>query len=625
MKTFDIFNLKLSHKGLILVCVPLLFELIVFVTLAVLLQQAEVAARQAQHSKVLISQANSLIQDVYQGGVVLSGYLMSGGGPVFKRRYEQITETIPRELDAFEKLVGNEPAEQEHLRRASILGRQTMGLLVELKRYADESGSNALMWRLNPEVAESRLGRIRERFEPMISQLTSELSSTIEKHKEIEAASEEAAARSRGLAQGCLFACVVLNIALALGLAVFFNKGTSKRLAVVTDNTLRLGKGEELNPELSGDDEIARVDRTFHEMANALADAARRERAVVEYAVDVICSIDSSGKFAAVSPAALKLWQYSPSELTGTQLRGILVPDDIQRTEKEIEEIKTGSLSGAFENRVKRKDGTEIEMLWSVYWSDKEQSLFCVAHDDSERKELDRRKQDFFRMISHDLRSPLTSLLVFLTGVGDGKFDQRLEKLKEKGKLASQSAEKMIDLVSAILDIEKMQSGEMKLVFDYAPLDSIVKRSVESLRDLAEKQGVTLESPSSNLEVYVDEDYLGQVVTNLISNSIKFSPPESTVTVQASELEDCVVVEVIDRGRGIPAEAQKSVFEKFKQVSREDGRQKRGTGLGLPICKAIIEAHGGSIGVESDGANGSKFWFRIPKAKSPAFEPTTVS
>src|SRR5262249_46407036 len=146
-----------------------------------LLSQAELQTKRAQHSKALISQANTLIQDIYQGGVALSGYAMTNGGPVFQRRYKQVMDVIPKELSDFEKLAGSEPSEQEHLRRAIVLGHQTIELLSELKSYVDEFGSNLVALQSNPEAVQGRLDRIRGRFEPMMTQLTSEFNQTIEK------------------------------------------------------------------------------------------------------------------------------------------------------------------------------------------------------------------------------------------------------------------------------------------------------------------------------------------------------------------------------------------------------------------------------------------------------------
>ncbi len=614
VRKFAITNLKLSHKGLILVCVPLLFELLFVFTLATLLQKAELEAVRAKHSKDIVSLANSLMQDVYQSNVALAGYAMTGKGPAFARRYRALSSAIPGELASLERLLSSEQDLQNQLNRAMVLGRQNLALLDEIKSTIDETGQSEIGFLGSQDgLTAAHLARLRRRFEPMISQLVVELSKAISKHKEVEARSEVAEAHSRALIKACLTAGILFNIAIALGLAVFFNRGTTRRLAVLTDNSVRLSKRQSLNVPLSGNDEIALVDRTFHEMAGALAEAARRERAVVDYAIDVICSLDVSGRFTAVSPAALKLWGYSPAELIGTRLPDLLEPDAKRHTEGAISEIKAGPASGSFENRICRKDGTLIDMLWSVYWSDKEQSMFCVAHDDTERKELESRKQDFFRMISHDLRSPLCSLQVLLESVAEGHYDGRPEKIKEKAKLAESSTTRMLDLVNAIMDIAKMESGALQLELESVPLESIITRSQEAVKDLADKQGVTLEAAGTALEAYVDKDYLIQVLVNLISNAIKFSPPASTVTVSCEELGDLIQVNVIDRGRGIPAEFLKSVFEKFKQVAKTDGRQKRGTGLGLPICKAIVEAHGGNIGVTSDGASGSTFWFRIPR------------
>ena len=117
----------------------------------------------------------------------------------------------------------------------------------------------------------------------------------------------------------------------------------------------------------------------------------------------------------------------------------------------------------------------------------------------------------------------------------------------------------------------------------------------------------------TDAEVFADQDRLIQVVVNLVSNAIKFSPQGGSVEIKAIEEDLLVEVQVIDHGRGVPAEYREIIFEKYRQVKSEDATKKGGTGLGLPICKLIIEQLGGTIGVNSEDGKGSTFWFRVPK------------
>src|SRR5262249_30236705 len=143
-------------------------------------------------------------------------------------------------------------------------------------------------------------------------------------------------------------------------------------------------------------------------------------------------------------------------------------------------------------------------------------------------------------------------------------------------------------------------------------LEPVIKRSIKSLFALAAKHRVRLEHEQTELIVHADPDRLVQVLVNLLSNAIKFSSEGSSVVVSAIALEDQVEVRVKDSGRGIPAHMRDTIVERFEQVSATDATEKSGSGLGLPICKEIIDRQGGSIGVDSVEGAGSTFWFRLP-------------
>jgi signal transduction histidine kinase len=493
----DIVNLKLSQKGLILVCVPLAFELIFVAVLTVLLLQAESETKRAKHSQALISQANSVIQTIYQGAVALTGYVMTSGGAVFELRYRKVTEEISKELTDFETLRGDNPAEQEHLKRARILGRQSLDLLAELKSYVDDSDTNSLAFAANPEAVKGQLDRLKGRFEPLMGQLTSELNKTIESHKRSESSSEKKSAQLLQAVMICLGIGVIFNIALAFALADFFYKGTASRLAVLTDNTKRLEKGQSLNPPLDGEDEIANLDHKFHDLAVAL-------------------------------------------------------------------------------------------------------------------KEVERLKREFYAMVTHDLRSPLTSIRGTFGLLIQGAYGEIPDLAKTKCERAENNVIRMVGLVNDLLDIEKIEAGKWELSLDTFPISEVVNSSIDSVQALAQQKEITIDHEPVDVEIFADARRLIQVLVNLLSNAIKFSPNKSTVVVSVKQIPGWVEVAVTDQGRGIPKDDLSKVFNKFEQVSVTDATLKGGTGLGLAVCKGIIEEHKGTIGVESEEGKGTTFWFRIP-------------
>jgi signal transduction histidine kinase len=237
----------------------------------------------------------------------------------------------------------------------------------------------------------------------------------------------------------------------------------------------------------------------------------------------------------------------------------------------------------------------------------------ALEQAEKERQEIERLKQEFFSMISHDLRTPLTSIQVFVNMLSKGMFGEVSEKAKSKALMADRNATRLIGLINDLLDVDKMESGQLSLAREQAPLRMIIDRAIDSVRGVSDQQGVSVESLiTDDVDVFADSDRMVQVLVNLLGNAVKFSDKGSTVKIGVLQRGDDVRVEVMDSGRGVPENLRESIFERFKQVSAKDSTEKKGTGLGLAICKAIVEQHGGKIGCDSVVGHGSTFWFTLP-------------
>jgi signal transduction histidine kinase len=231
-----------------------------------------------------------------------------------------------------------------------------------------------------------------------------------------------------------------------------------------------------------------------------------------------------------------------------------------------------------------------------------------------ERKRLDRLKDEFVSTVSHELRTPLTSIsasLGLLMGKAAGNLPEPVVRLLA---IAHQNSERLVRLVNDILDIEKMQSG--RVVFNFARVDvrSLVEQAIEGNRELAEGYGVRirLEDAHAVCDVRADPDRLAQVVTNLLSNALKFSPAQDEVVVAIEEATDVVRVSVRDHGAGISVDFKPHIFERFAQADAGDTRQKGGTGLGLSIVKQIVDRLGGEVGFADAPGGGTIFHVALP-------------
>jgi signal transduction histidine kinase len=225
-----------------------------------------------------------------------------------------------------------------------------------------------------------------------------------------------------------------------------------------------------------------------------------------------------------------------------------------------------------------------------------------------------REKQEFMAMISHDIRSPLTSVFGSMALLIEPRmgFNLPSEALNIVHR-SQNNIDRLMRLINDLLDIEKFESGKMKMVYEITPMAYVIEQSVQALKTLADQKEIKLSATETNAEVFADGDRLVQVLVNLLSNALKYSPDNSTIKIAATEESSWLIVSVIDQGPGIPADYKDKMFQRFQQVDVAERRKYGGTGLGLAVCKEIVAAHNGTIGIDSEEGHGSTFWFRIPK------------
>jgi two-component system, sensor histidine kinase and response regulator len=246
---------------------------------------------------------------------------------------------------------------------------------------------------------------------------------------------------------------------------------------------------------------------------------------------------------------------------------------------------------------------------------DREQALYGQLQKNFTRlQELERLRDDLTRMIIHDLRTPLTSLIAGMQTMDSiGELNVEQNEMKE---IAIHGGEELLGMINDLLDVEKLEAGSMQL--DYAILTSgdLVDSAVTQLSALADAKSVKLvrEVQANLAPFHGDEGKLRRALVNLMGNAIKFSSEGGTVTIHAGSASDGASVKfsVTDEGEGVPAEAFERIFEKFGQVDSHGSGRVQGTGLGLTFCKLAVEAHGGQIGLESELGKGSCFYFSVP-------------
>lgn len=328
-----------------------------------------------------------------------------------------------------------------------------------------------------------------------------------------------------------------------------------------------------------------------------------------------LISTDENGVIQSANLRSLKMMQCTLDKVLGTQMQDLLKFSDQQGNlglqamlEKCTDRVVEAQL--VCRNASGRRVPVDVSM--SEFTSVSGDGLIINIVDVSDRYEIERLKQDFLSIVSHDLRTPLTTIGIFLQSLNAAESSCLSEHTRRAAANSQREVERLVRMVSSLLDIAKIRSGKLELhpaPFELEPFLDQLKRN---LTRLAEKHGVSLVTKTVSDFVVADQDRIYQVVENLVGNALKFSPTGSSVFLEARPIAEGMRFEVTDSGPGVPEDKRQVIFERFGQVSVEDSTVRGGTGLGLAICKLIVEQHGGQIGVDSELGKGSCFWFTLP-------------
>jgi len=373
------------------------------------------------------------------------------------------------------------------------------------------------------------------------------------------------------------------------------------------------------------------------EAEQALHMATRQRELILESVGDGIYGIDLEGRVTFINQAGAHALGYTPEQLTGRDLHEVIHHSHAdgtpysKSTNPILQALRRCESIRMRDEVFWRHDGAAFPVEYSAnpLIEDGLISGMVVAFQDvSERRRLERMKDEFISTVSHELRTPLTSLRASLGLISSGTLDKRPEKQRQMLDMAIGNSDRLIRLVNDILDFEKVEKG--KLAFDRQPVEAIdlLRRAADVAYSTANQRhiGVRVEAPSA--QVLADEERILQVLNELVVNAIKFSPPDTSIRLSAqpvsagaenaaaerrdpeSRTEVCFTVE--DQGRGIAPEKLERIFDRFQQGDATDSRALGGTGLGLALCRSIVEQHGGRIWAESTPGEGSRFHFTLP-------------
>lgn len=592
-------DLTIRTKGLLLVCVPLVFQVLIFSGLWYLLYEAERQAKMEARSRAIV-ECIATVRTMMTDGVASLGLFYWTKDSSKKDRYKVLAQTVQQSMIKLKKLCSDRPKQLQAVQRLEESTDRSIALLDDLQDSISEGGGRLSAVSLHQINAEAKkcLKILNSDFAEFDAQERERVRSRSKSQEYFRAA----------LRVGVVIE-VIANVFLALLIASAFSRGIVGRLMVLTENSRRLTKGEPLIPALGGKDELAKLDLTFHNMAEELtaASTALKER---EEKLRSIYDNVPVGLLVLKDDGQVESFNANAEGILGKRVDGANIAELLPAAE--LAATDSSSISRPMQLESSGNGTRFVETKKVEFKSAGEARQLLMLIDVSEREKLAQMRRQFVAMISHDIRSPLTALALtfesFIKGYYGPQQEAALKKLRGSYKIVSQ----IVDLVSDLLDLEKADEGMMELALEPHQLQSILDESIEAIESSADNKHIEIDCQNTDEVVMVDRKKIVRVVINLLSNAIKFSPESGAIRIAVARFSDNKFIElsIKDDGPGLSAEDIKLLFQRYKQTSA--GSLAGGSGLGLVISKMIVEAHGGLIGVESEPGKGSRFWFRLP-------------
>lgn len=615
-------HLNIGRKILIAVSLPLALNVGLF-----FLQQNQLSALEKSHKDMIVRRnilehVNTILSESYFGMQALMQFKMFES-PQEKLAAQSHFDRMKAESVALEHILKTNHVSGIEAQRLNTLMDAFMAALARSQFSPDEKNQVAGFF----DDLERNI-----KLKKVVLSIFDELTS-LRKYAQgqlDEAFDEERLKRSyfRMLSAGGL----AVNIVLALAIALWLGRGLSDRVRSLKSNTMRYSRGLPLTEPLSGADELQELDRAFRKMADQIAQAREKEQEIleeIERSRDELQSIidklpaavlvvERTGRVEMINAGAHALLGYERSFFASHEVM-YLFPG---RKEKSIADFAPLIAQRAMALEARAMDGdlipVEVSSIALEHSQGDKYLLMIIDQTDDMRLYLAR--QELFAMISHDMRSPLTSIRGIIELAIGGTYGAVSQQAAQKLSTAYDNSGYLLELVERLLESGKLAEGQIQLDLAPTSIDEMLEQARALLAGAIDKKGlaVELDLASHPQTIQADRKYLFEVFMNLLSNAIKFSPQGGRLIVRSrvetsstSRFEHELVMSVDDAGPGVPAGERQAIFERYRQadmqvsLDRESG--KSGFGLGLAICRSIVEAHGGSIGVSDSALGGARF------------------
>jgi PAS domain S-box-containing protein len=584
-------SLKLKWRGPLLIAFPLLCQALFLVAVIAMLSQVQVSLEKTAHMREILLRLNHTCTRFCDS-------LMFETEKFRDPSAASAQAGIIRDMDSLLKSL---PEEQTAGMRKTMLAVNNVIYL-----------SATLMSRPGYDKRVAR-AEIFKRLFVSLPEFLTEIKKVIEINDKLRMEEIERCVQIKDSLLNLITTTIYASITIAVVLFFIFTISIKRPIQHISNNSFLLSKRKPLLAALQGDDELSRLDRSLHQTLDAVLVGTEREFALINNVADLVCSLNQEGVFIESNAAAVKVLGISSLELKGKSIADVVIPNQSLLAEEYLRKATMPGEVSNFELQLQTAGGEVLETQWSATWSPLRKLFFCVVRDITTEKALARMKQDFVDMVSHDLRSPLTSLGITLEMIEKGALGELNPLAMKEVQATSKNVHTLITFINDLLDFQKLDEGRVHLDKSYCSTHNIVKDAIALTQDVADSRKITIHYEPLDFEVYCDQTKMTQAMLNLLSNAIKFSPSEDKVSINI-KIEDkqqvsFVRIEVSDNGPGIPDDLKQRIFEPFEQAPLH---KNQGTGLGLAICKMVVESHGGAIGVRDKEDGGSLFWFTIP-------------
>ncbi len=711
--------MKLLPKVFIVAGIPIVFGIAMMIILAYLVSAQEAELAREQNAR-----------DAVSYGITLTTAVTSGAMSVFQysstldenslRNYPGSKQKVDNAIAQLKVLMASRPKQLNTVLQIEKQCAKSLMLSDEVIDLIRKGGLH---------FAPMRLREIREIVNEQVlnNKLDMEIAGLDEPYV---SKSDFTVSQYRQLIGYLLNGGSAFAIFLSVAVPLMLSRQVTDRLFVIIENSRRLARRAPLLQPLAGSDEIAELDHQFHEMSSLLQEVSSQERAILENAGAVIFTIDQDAKIVEIAKECEKVLGYTVEDLFGRRLSSLVKTEAVNALRSRLQSIEKGS-SLIFEEEFIKSDDQVIVMLLSVH-NGGEQRYYCVAHDITERKELekqlrdseakvrslvenlpaglmligrdgkiifanqsalrlfgsntlhenillqrlklkkessdifalaseesgksflssiesgesgevpielsldfadidgekyvlaivvdlterltiDRIKQELLRTMSDDVAQPMSEIALVLSSLRAGELGSLTEKAYSRLDVSVNESERLLRLFD---DFLKIRMGDELFAIIQTPnsLVQIVDKAIGAVAIKASPKKISLLSSVTDCQVFVDPERIVQVLVNLFTNAIKFSPQQGSINISNDTVDGVVRLSVRDHGSGIPAESLGTIFEAFKQAAVTDATRKGGTGLGLAICKSIVEKHGGKIWAENNNGAGATFFVTLPLA-----------